>query len=416
MAMPSSQSFFEQPAQPEGSLTVTQLTAQVKELLEAAFPMVWVRGEVSGLARPQSGHVYLTLKDERAQIRAVMWRGVAGRLRFDLTDGQEVLCFGNLAVYAPRGEYQLVVQKMEPAGLGALELAFRQLREKLGREGLFDAARKRPLPRLARRIAVVTSPSGAAVRDFLQVLNRRWRGADVLIIPTRVQGQGASAEIAAAVRTASLLYPPPDCIVVTRGGGSLEDLWAFNEEPLVRAVAASAVPVVSAVGHEIDVTLCDLAADMRALTPSQAAELLAPDASELLGALAQMRRRLAGALRGRLADGRARLRAIEASAVFRRPQRLIEDRARLLDELGQRTTRAARQRLDRARQRTEKLAARLDALSPLAVLARGYSVTQRVADGAVVRSARELSPGDAIATRFGQGRAISRVEETHEET
>ena len=405
-------SFFDQPASQDDSLTVSQLTAQIKELLEAAFPTVWVRAEVSGLARPRSGHVYLTLKDDRAQIRAVLWRNVAERLRFDLADGQEVLCRGNLGVYAPRGEYQLVVQQIEPAGMGALELAFRQLREKLGREGLFDPARKRPLPRFARRIAVVTSPSGAAVRDFLQVLNRRWRGADVLILPTRVQGQGASEEIAAAVRAASKLNPPPDCVVVTRGGGSLEDLWAFNEEPVVRAVAASAVPVVSAVGHEIDVTLCDLAADVRALTPSQAAELLAPDAGELLAALAQMRRRLAAALRSRVAEGRARLRAVEASAVFRRPRRLIEDRARTLDELEQRAARAARLRLDRVRQRTEKLAARLDALSPLAVLARGYSVTQRAADGRVVRSARDLAPGEVISTRFADGRAVSRVEES----
>ncbi|MDZ7617770.1 MAG: exodeoxyribonuclease VII large subunit, partial [Patescibacteria group bacterium] len=398
--MLDSPSLFDQPPSPEDSLTVSQLTAQVKELLESAFPMVWVKGEISGLARPRSGHVYLTLKDERAQIRAVLWRAAAERLRFDLADGQEVLCRGNLAVYAPRGEYQLAIQKMEPAGMGALELAFRQLREKLGREGLFDPARKKPLPRFARRIAVVTSPSGAAVRDFLQVLNRRWRGADVLIIPTRVQGQGASVEIAAAVKLAASLNPPPDCIVVTRGGGSLEDLWAFNEEPVVRAVAASTVPVVSAVGHEIDVTLCDLAADVRALTPSQAAELLAPDASELLAALSQARRRLAGALRARLADGQSRLRAIEASSVFRRPMQLIEDRARTLDELEQRSGRAVRQRTDRAGQRVEKLSARLDALSPLAVLARGYSVTQRTDDGTVVRNSANLAPGDLITTRF----------------
>lgn len=413
--MLDSPSFFDQSPSREGSLTVSQLTAQVKELLETAFPMIWVRGEISGLARPRSGHVYLTLKDDRAQIRAVLWRGTAERLRFDLADGQEVLCRGNLAVYAPRGEYQFVVQKIEPAGMGALELAFRQLREKLGREGLFDPARKKPLPRFAQRIAVVTSPSGAAVRDFLQVLNRRWRGADVLIIPTRVQGQGASAEIAAAVQAASRLNPPPDCIVVTRGGGSLEDLWAFNEEPVVRAVAASALPVVSAVGHEVDVTLCDLAADVRALTPSQAAELLAPDASELLAALAQARRRLAGALRARLADGQARLKAIEASSVFRRPRQLIEDRARTLDELEQRASRAARQRVDRTRQRVEKLVARLDALSPLAVLARGYSVTQRAADGGVVRLAADLTPGDTITTRLAHGRVVSRVEKTYAE-
>ena len=410
--MLDSPSFFDQSPSQQGPLTVSQLTAHVKELLETAFPMAWVKGEISGLARPRSGHIYLTLKDDRAQIRAVLWRSTAERLRFDLADGQEVLCRGNLAVYAPRGEYQLVVQKIEPAGMGALELAFRQLREKLGREGLFDPAKKKPLPRFARTVAVVTSPTGAAIRDFLQVLNRRWRGTDVLILPTRVQGQGASAEIAAAVQMASKLNPPPDCIVVTRGGGSLEDLWAFNEEPVVRAVAASTIPVVSAVGHEIDVTLCDLAADVRALTPSQAAELLAPDASELQAVLVQARRRLAGALRARLADGQARLKAIEASFVFRRPRQLIEDRARTLDELEQRAGRAVRQQVNRTRQQVEKLAGRLDALSPLAVLARGYSVTQRTADGMVVRSAADLTPGDTITTRFARGQAVSRVEET----
>ncbi len=252
-------------------LSVWELTSQIKDLLEAAFPAVWVAGEVSNFARPQSGHCYLTLKDDRAQLRAVMWRGVATRVRFDLHDGLEVICRGHLDVYAPRGSYQLVIEDIVPRGMGALELALRQLREKLAREGLFDPARKRPLPAFVRRIAVVTSPTGAAIRDFLQVLGRRWRGADVLVVPVRVQGEGAAAEIAAAIETVNRLPAKrgqcptiwsvpagtarrvlrtngtcplfrPDCLVVTRGGGSMEDLWAFNEEAVVRAIAASQIP------------------------------------------------------------------------------------------------------------------------------------------------------------------------------
>ncbi len=284
------------PARP---LSVWELTVQVKDLVEAAFPGVWVTGEISNFSRPQSGHCYLTLKDERAQLRAAMWRPVASRVRFDMHDGLEVICKGRLEVYAPRGSYQLIIEEIEPKGMGALELALRQLREKLAREGLFDPARKRPLPSFVRQIAVVTSPTGAAIRDFLQVLARRWRGADVLIAPARVQGEGAAEEIAAAIATLNQLARPIDCLVVTRGGGSLEDLWAFNEEIVVRAIAASRIPVISAVGHEIDVTLSDLAADLRALTPSEAAELVAPAAEELSAGLGQIQKRLTAALRSR---------------------------------------------------------------------------------------------------------------------
>ncbi len=302
------------PANPstQRPLSVWELTSQIKDLLEAAFPTVWVAGEVSNFARPQSGHCYLTLKDDRAQLRAVMWRGVAIRIRFDLHDGLEVICRGHLDLYAARGSYQLVIEDVVPKGMGALELALRQLREKLAREGLFDRERKRPLPAFVRRIAVVTSPTGAAIRDFLQVLGRRWRGADVLVVPVRVQGEGAAAEIAAAIETVNRLPPEkgdilhlcaekqnvpffrPDCLVVTRGGGSMEDLWAFNEEAVVRAIAASRIPVISAVGHEIDVTLSDLAADVRALTPSEAAELVAPGGRRVGRRLAADRAALGG--------------------------------------------------------------------------------------------------------------------------
>src|SRR5271165_821520 len=308
----------EEPAGPQ-VLSVWQLTAKIKDLLEVSFGSIWVTGEISNLARPQSGHCYLTLKDDQAQIPCVLWRSAAARVRFDLQDGLEVICCGRIDVYAPRGVYQLIIESIEPKGIGALELALRQLREKLAREGLFDARRKRPLPPFVRRIAVVTSPTGAAIRDFLQVLGRRWRGADVIVVPTRVQGDGAAAEIAAAIATANRLPLAIDCLVVTRGGGSLEDLWAFNEEAVVRAIHASRIPVISAIGHEIDVTLADLVADVRALTPSEAGELVAPAAEDLLARFRQTEARLAAALRSRLAAARSRLDSVASHRAFRRP-------------------------------------------------------------------------------------------------
>ena len=392
-------------------LSVWELTSQIKDLLETSFPLVWVAGEVSNLARPRSGHVYLTLKDERAQLRAAIWRNTAARVRFDLDDGLEVICRGHVDVYAPRGSYQLIVDQIQPKGLGALELALRQLRERLGREGLFAAERKRPLPRFVRRIAVVTSPTGAAIRDFLQVLARRWRSADVSIVPSRVQGEGAAEEIAAGIELVNRLIPPVDCLVVTRGGGSLEDLWAFNEEVVVRTIFASRVPVISAVGHEIDVTLSDLVADVRALTPSEAAEFVAPAADELAATLRQHQRRLLTALRTRTSAARAQLDALARHHVFRRPHDRVHELARRLDEVESRLARAVRGRLRLARQQADATASQLQSLSPLAVLGRGYSLTKRTADGQVIRDAAELAPGDQITTRFAAGKATSRVEE-----
>jgi exodeoxyribonuclease VII large subunit len=409
-------------------LSVWELTAQVKDLVESAFPEVWVEGEISNFTLSHSGHSYLTLKDDRAQLRAVIWRGAASRVRFDLHDGLEVVCRGHLDLYAARGTYQLVIQDILPKGMGALELALRQLREKLAREGLFDPARKRPLPPFVHRIAVVSSPTGAAIRDFLQVLWRRHRGTDVLIVPVRVQGEGAAAEIAAAIQTINRFpvaavqsggmdHPgketdaaPIDCIVVTRGGGSMEDLWAFNEEPVVRAIAASRIPVVSAIGHEIDVTLSDLAADVRALTPSEAAELVAPASEELIAGLRQLERRMAGGLRARAMSARSRLDAAARHTVFRRPYQRIFDMGRRLDELAARSLRAVRASARLARHKIETTAERLESLSPLVVLRRGYSLTQRVSDGRLVRSAAELEPGQRISTRFADGQAVSVVE------
>jgi len=391
-------------------LSVSQLTAEIKGLLETRFQSVWVAGEISNLSRPQSGHCYLTLKDDEAQIRAVLWRSTAARLRFDLTDGIEVVCQGDLDVYAPRGSYQLVVRRIEPRGLGALELALRKLRDKLAAEGLFDPRRKRPLPRFPRRIAFVTSPTGAAVRDFLEVMRRRWREADVLVVPVRVQGDGAADEIAAGIAAVNRLAQPVDCLVVGRGGGSLEDLWAFNEEAVVRAIAASRVPVVSAVGHEIDVTLSDLVADVRALTPSEAAELVVPASEEIQATLRGLRQRLTTALRARSRDARGQLDALAACRAFRRPFETIHFLAQRLDELGSRGGRAMDHRGRIRRQRVEAIAGRLESLSPLAVLARGYSLTQRSSDGRIVRDAAELEVGEQISTRLHRGQIASRIE------
>jgi len=394
----------------ERVLSVSELTGQIKGVLEGRFRRVWVCGEISNLSRPQSGHCYLTLKDEQAQIRAVLWRAVARATRFEMQDGLEVICQGYLDVYAPRGSYQLVVERIEPKGLGALERALRLLRERLAAEGLFEPARKRPLPKFPRRIAFVTSPTGAALRDFLEVLRRRWRGAHVLVVPVRVQGDGAAEEIAAGIELINRMADPVDVAVVGRGGGSLEDLWAFNEEIVVRAIFASRIPVVSAVGHEIDVTLSDLVADVRALTPSEAAERVVPAADEVRDLLHRQQQRLAIAARGRFDAARARLDALAAYRVFRRPLERVQLLAQRLDELQGRAARAARGRMELGRANLGALASRLESLSPLAVLARGYSLTTRLSDGKLVRSAGEIAVEDRLKTRLADGELISRVE------
>jgi exodeoxyribonuclease VII large subunit len=410
----SPQHLSSQHAATETVFTVSQLTGLIKDVLETSFPEVWVSGEISDVARPRSGHCYFTIKDDKSQLRGVMWRSTVARVRFDLRDGLEVVCRGRVEVYAPRGSYQLIVREIHPKGAGALELALRQLRDKLAAEGLFDPGRKRPLPPFIRRLAVVTSLTGAAIRDFLEVLRRRFRGIDVLVAPVRVQGEGAAAEIAQAIATVNRLAVPVDALVLTRGGGSLEDLWAFNEEAVVRAIAASGVPVVSAVGHDIDVTLSDLAADVRAATPSEAAELVAPATAEVAEQLRQTRRRLRAALRARVAAAGAALEALQMSRAMRRPRDLVHDRARWIDELEGRAARAMRTRVRSARQQIEAAADRLHALSPLGVLGRGYSITQTLDDGEVVRDASTLSRNRQILTRFARGRAVSRVESVEE--
>ncbi len=329
-------------------LSVGELNDRIRETLRAEFFSVWVSGEISDLSRPRSGHAYFSLKDESSQVRAVMWRSVVQRLNFDLEDGIEVICRGEVDVYEPRGTYQLIVREIEPRGIGALQLALRKLRDKLAAEGLFDPARKRSLPRFPRRIAVVTSPSGAALRDFLEVARRRWQGTDILLVPTRVQGAGAAREIAQAIRTADAVRPRADALLVTRGGGSLEDLWCFNDEAVVRAIHASKTPVVSAVGHEIDVTLSDLVADVRALTPSEAGELLVPSSDELREGLDTVSRRLLSSVRAVYSHSRSRFDALSQSRVFRQPYSRLRDHERGLDELQARASRLVTQRWQRS--------------------------------------------------------------------
>jgi exodeoxyribonuclease VII large subunit len=283
----------------ESSLSVSQLTEQIKSTLGMNFSGVSVRGEISDLTRASSGHCYFSLKDDNAKLSAVVWRSTAQRLKFKLEEGVEVICRGGIDVYPPRGSYQLTVNQIVPVGVGPLQLAFQQLHRKLSAEGLFDPQHKQPLPRFPRRILLVTSPQGAAVRDFLQVLSHRWRLSEVLLIPVRVQGDGSGREIAQAITQGNRLQPRPDVIALVRGGGSAEDLWSFNEEVVVRAIFASKIPVVSGVGHEVDVTLADLVADVRALTPTDAAEKVVPKQSDLLAWLRETEQRLGSSLASR---------------------------------------------------------------------------------------------------------------------
>jgi len=405
------------PTVPEGAkvLSVGELTRTVKGLLEDAFPAVWVSGEVSNVARPSSGHIYLTLKDAEAQLRAVIWRGIALRLRFDPADGQEVIARGRLSVYPPRGEYQLVIEELHIKGLGAQELALRKLKERLFRLGYFDPARKKPLPRFPDRIALLTSPTGAAVRDMLEILAHRWPVAEVWVCPVRVQGDGAAETIAAALGVVNRLHRsgalPFDVAILGRGGGSAEDLWEFNEECLAQAIHDSAVPVVSAVGHEIDLTVADLVADYRALTPSQAATAVTPDATELWQSLLDAESRLRNALFGTLDQAKRRLDDLAGRRAFRLPLERVRDQEQRLDDWGDRLRRAVRQRLALAKERLEAEAGRLESLSPLNVLSRGYSLTRREADQAVLRSAEQVRPGDRLITTVQHGQVVSRVEE-----
>jgi exodeoxyribonuclease VII large subunit len=394
-------------------LTVSALTAQLRGLIEGRFASVWVAGEVSNFTRAASGHWYFTLKDAGAQLKAVMFRGFNLRMKFDPRDGTEVIARGRLSVYDPRGDYQLIVEEMQPKGIGAAELALRQLKEKLLAKGYFDPRRKRPLPRFPRRVGLIASLSGAAIRDMVELFAQRWPLTELVIRPSRVQGDGAAAEVAAAVRVLNHFHTtrqiPLHAIVIGRGGGSTEDLWAFNEEVVADAVFNSVVPVVSAVGHEIDVTVCDLVADFRAETPSAAVVALTPDRREMAAGLLELRTRLYETVDRRLELARQRVEQLAARPALRRPLQRVRDLEQRLDTVAERMERAATARVGQTATQLAALAARLETLSPLNVLTRGYSLTH-TPDGKLVRDAAAVRPGDVIVTRIAAGRVVSRVE------
>lgn len=406
------------PPPDESILTVSQLANLLKELLENTGPF-WVRGEISNLNKASSGHQYFSLKDQANPLRAVLYRGVGLRLKFELRDGQEVVAKVRPSVYTPRGDLQLMVEELQPVGLGAAELGLRQLKERLLAAGYFAPERKRPLPRFPRLIALVTSPTGAAVRDMLEVLVQRWPLAEVVVRPSLMQGEGAAQAIAQAVRQLSDLAVAgvlvPDVIVLGRGGGSVEDLWPFNAEILAQAIYESFVPVVSAVGHETDTTIADLVADRRGMTPSQAMTQLVPDRHELHEELDALGERLNQRMRQRLHSAQRRLDELRQRPALAEPHWRLQAARHRLDELDQRLSRATRYRQTLARDRLAALAAQLDALSPLRVLQRGYTLTRRE-DGAIVRSAAEVRPGQRLRIQTAQGTIVSRVESTQATT
>ena len=438
--------------------TVGELAMRIKAHLEDQFPAVWVEGEISNLRTPSSGHAYFTLKDDTAQLRCVLFRGRGRRVAFQPEDGMQVLAFGGLDVYLARGEYQLVVELLEPKGVGALQLAFEQLKRRLEAEGLFDAARKRPLPPFPRTIGIVTSPTGAAIRDMLHVIDRRFADLRILITPVRVQGEEAPGEIVAALRDLQAVEDL-DVIIVGRGGGSIEDLWAFNDERVARAIAGCRVPVISGVGHETDFTIADFVADLRAPTPSAAAELVVQEKLQVARALVSLYEALKQAMASRLERDRERVEVLGKRRVLTDAARALRDLYRRVDELTSRLTRAVRgserqatHRLSLARNalrslnpvariangtvllaqlrgrlasaavhsvkvsqhRFDAAVGRLDSLSPLAVLGRGYSLTRLLPSGVIVRDAAQTRPGDAVEILLHQGAVEARVERLKE--
>ena len=390
--------------------TVSEITREIKTLLESRFFSLWVEGEVSNAKRASSGHWYFTLKDAESALSAVLFRADAAGIRFQLQDGLKVLAFGQINLYGKRGQYQLAASRLEPQGMGALQLAFEQLKKKLAAEGLFDSARKKPLPIFPRHIGVVTSPTGAALRDILQVINRRFSTLHIVINPVRVQGEGAAAEIARALDEFNVLGNV-EVIIVARGGGSLEDLWAFNEEPVARAIARSRIPVISAVGHEIDWTIADFAADLRAPTPSAAAELVVAKKTELTERVRSALRRITAHAGWRLQHLRQRRQNAAASYVFADPRRLLRPFQQRLDDLLQQLPRSLRHRLALRRQRLAGVMAHLQAVSPLSVLSRGYSFTRMAADGTILKTTGGLKPGETVETHLARGEFTSIVKE-----
>ena len=395
------------------TLSVTELNEYIRLKLDSDPVLigVCVRGELSNYKVYPSGHHYFTLKDDKSAVRCVMFRASAEKLRFRPESGMKVLAAGRVSVYPRDGAYQLYCTSLTPEGVGDLQVAYEQLKAKLSAEGLFDRERKQPLPRYPRRIAVITSSAGAAVRDILRILRSRWPMSQVCILPVRVQGTEAPPEIVGAIRYANR-WQVGDLIITGRGGGSIEDLWAFNDERVVRAIAESRIPVISAVGHEPDVTLSDFAADLRAATPSNAAELAVPDQMEMRHILSQLEQRLAAAVTKRLSAGRERLEMLASRRLMREPMGYVEDKRQELDGMTAALAAAQRACLGEYRRQYVHLASKLDALSPLKVLARGYAIA-RTGDGETLRSVTQTQPGDRLTLTLTDGGLRCAVEEVY---
>jgi len=383
---------------------VSEIVSEIRRLIEAGFADVWVCGEVSNLRTSPSGHVYLALKDERAIIKCALFKGHAQRVKFQLKDGIELVCHGKLSLYEKGGDFNLVIDHCEPKGVGALQLAFEQLKEKLAKEGLFSPEHKKPLPFLPKKIGVVTSPTGAAIRDILNVLRRRYPQIEVLLYPVRVQGDGAAKEIAEAIKWLNNL-DGIDVLIVGRGGGSLEDLWAFNEEIVARAIFASKIPVVSAVGHEIDFTISDFVADRRAATPSAAAEIVVPKKDDLVKLVSEKSRQLLRAASVCI-ELKQKMFA-QLSSHLKPPTSRFPDLIMQIDSLRERLTLASNGAIERAAAGLSKLAAELSHLSPLAVMSKGYSVVFK--DGKAVNDVASLKKGDELKIRLKNGEVKAEV-------
>jgi len=388
--------------------SVSELTKYIRVILEDSFPGVWVEGEISNYILHSSGHMYFSIRDAGAVMKCAMFKGANEKLKFKIQNGMKVICFGSISVYEARGDYQLIVKEVEPKGIGALQLQFQQLKEKLQKEGLFSDSHKVQIPFLPTRIGIVTSPTGAAIRDILNIARRRFSNVEIIINPVKVQGDSAKNEIAAAIRQFNKLQNI-DVMIVTRGGGSLEDLWPFNEEVVARAIFDSDIPVISAVGHEIDYTISDFVADFRAPTPSAAAELVIPRKEELTNLIETATARLKNALAGKLEMLAEKLNSLKESYILKQPLNLIVQYEQKIDDFRKDLAVRIGHLVEMRGENFKLLINKLEALSPLAILARGYSITTRLPDGVIVKDAKSLKKDDIVETKLGAGKFKSRV-------
>lgn len=395
--------------------SIAELTKKIKFILEENFSNIWVQGEISNCRKAASGHIYFTLKDEAAVIKTVLFRGYQRAVRFELADGLNVIVHGSVDVFDKRGEYQIIVDLIEPVGLGALQLAFEQLKEKLQKEGFFDESHKKQIPAFPDTIGVITSPTGAALRDILNVVERRYKGIRVIIYPVLVQGEGAAEEIADAIKKANL-RGDADVLIVGRGGGSIEDLWPFNEEIVARAIYHSEKPIISAVGHEIDYTISDFVADLRAPTPSAAAELVVKNKQELLKRSKELSMRLYSSLERMISQKKEKASYYSAELLLRRINALINEKNLILDDVSRSLSNQIEACLTKNSGRFEKAVGQLNALSPLNTLARGFAIISKLPENKPVFSISDVNKGDEIKTRLKDGVLSSRIHQIKENT